>query len=139
GKPFFALLLGGAILSVPVVIAIFQRLRETDEAFALTALVFGLGGALGGVLHGGYELAALQNRPAEGYYPGLESVTKGVLRFGSAGLALALVGWLILCVGRFLRVLGYVGVFGGALLVFVYFVWLYDFFSSACHTSMVPP
>jgi len=139
GKPFFALLLGGAILSVPVVIAIFQRLRETDEAFALTALVFGLGGALGGVLHGGYELAALQNRPAEGYYPGLESVTKGVLRYGSAGLALALVGWLILRGGRFPRVLGYVGIFGGALLVLIYFGRLYDFITPASHTSLIPP
>src|SRR5438094_7225141 len=72
GKPFFALLLGGAILSVPVVIAIFQRLRETDEAFALTALVFGLAGAPAGVLPGGYDLAALKNRPADGNYPGPE-------------------------------------------------------------------
>ena len=100
GKPFFALLLVGAVASVPVVVAIYQRLRETDEAFALTALVLGLFGALGGILHGGYELAALQTPPSEGYYPGLESVTKGVLRYGAAGLALLVIGWLILRGGR---------------------------------------
>ena len=139
GKPFFALLLGGAILSVPVLVAIFQRLRETDEAFALTAFVFGLGGALGGVLHGGYELAALQTPPAEGYYPGLESVTKGILRYGSSGLALVLVGWLILRGARLPRVLGYLGIFGGALLVLIYFGRLYDFITPASHTSLIPP
>lgn len=139
GKPFFALLLGGAILTVPVVVAIFQRLRETDEAFALTALVLGLLGALGGILHGGYELAALETPPAEGYYPGLESVTKGVLRYGSSGLALVLVGWLILRGARLPRPLGYLGIFGGALLVLIYFGRLYDFITPASHTSLIPP
>lgn len=139
GKPFFALLLGGAIISVPVVVAIFQRLRETDEALALTALVFGVLGSLGGILHGGYELAALQTPPTEGYYPGLESVTKGVLRYGSAGLALLLFGWLILRGGRLPRLLGYVGIFGGALLVLIYFGRLFDFITPASHTSLIPP
>jgi hypothetical protein len=139
GKPFFALLLGGAILIVPVLVAIFQRLRETDEAFALTALVLGLLGALGGILHGGYELAALETPPTEGYYPGLESVSKGVLRYGSAGLALVLVGWLILRGARLPRLLGYVGIFGGGLLVLIYFGRLYDFITPASHTSLIPP
>jgi hypothetical protein len=138
-KPFFALLLGGAILAVPVFVAIYQRLRETDEAFALTAFVLGLLGALGGILHGGYELAALETPPKEGYYPGVESVTKGVLRYGSAGLALILVGWLIVRGGRFPRALGYVGIFGGGLLVLTYFGRLYDFINPDSHTSLIPP
>jgi hypothetical protein len=139
GKPFFALLLGGSILSIPVLVAIFQRLREADEAFALTALVFGLLGALGGIMHGGYELAALETPPAAGYYPGVEAVTKGVLRYGSAGLALALVGRLILRGGKLPRPLGYVAIFGGALLVLIYFGRLYDFITPASHTSLIPP
>jgi hypothetical protein len=139
GKPFFALLLGGSIVSIPVLVAIYRRLRETDEAFALTAFVFGLLGALGGILHGGYELAALETPPAEGYYPGVEAVTKGILRYGSAGLALALVGWLILRGGRLPRPLGYVGIFGGLLLVLIYFGRLYDFITPASHTSLIPP
>jgi hypothetical protein len=139
GKAFFAVLLGGAIVSIPVIVAIFQRLRETDESLALTALVFGLLGALGGILHGGYEYAVLQTPPSEGYYPGVEAVTKGVLRYGSAGLALVLVGWLILRGGRFPRPLGFVGIFGGALLVLIYFGRLYDFITPASHTSLIPP
>jgi hypothetical protein len=139
GKPFFALLLGGAFVSIPVLVAVYYRVREAEPAFALTALVLGLLGALGGILHGGYELAALENRPAEGYYPGLEAVTKGVLRYGSAGLALALLGWLILRGGRFPRLLGYVGLFGGGLLVLIYFGRLYDFITPASHTSLIPP
>jgi hypothetical protein len=138
-KPFFALLLGGAIATIPVVVAIFRRLRETDEGFALTALVLGLLGALGGILHGGYELAALETPPASGYNPGVEAVTKGVLRYGSAGLSLFLVGWLIVRSGRLPRLLGYVGMFGGALLVLIYFGRLFDFITPASHTSLIPP
>ena len=139
GKPFFALLLGGAFLTIPVLIAIYRRLRETDEAFALTALVLGMLGALGGILHGGYELGALQTPSAPTYYPGPEAVTKGVLRYGSAGLALFLVGWLIVRGGRLPRPLGFVGMFGGALLVLIYFGRLYDFITPASHTSLIPP
>jgi hypothetical protein len=139
GKPFFALLLGGAIAIVPVVIALYDRLRETDAAFALTALVFGILGALGGILHGGYELAALQTPSAPAYYPGPEAVTKGVLRYGCAGLALFLFGWLIARGGRLPRPLGYVGMFGGALLVLIYFGRLFDFITPGDHVSLIPP
>jgi Domain of unknown function (DUF4386) len=139
GKPFFALLLGGAILIIPVLVAIFRRLRVGDEGFALTAFLFGLLGALGGILHGGYELGALQTPSAATYYPGPEAVTKGVLRYGCAGLALLLVGWLIVRHGRLPRLLGYVGLFGGGLLVLIYFGRLYDFITPASHTSLIPP
>jgi hypothetical protein len=139
GKPFFALLLGGAILIIPVIVAIFRRLRESDEGLALTALALGLLGALGGILHGGYELAALQTPSSVTYYPGPEAVTKGILRYGCAGLGLLLVGWLIARGARFPRPLGWVGVFGGALLVLIYFGRLYDFITPASHTSLIPP
>jgi hypothetical protein len=139
GKPFFALLLGGAVVIVPLLVALYERLRETDAAYALTALVFGLLGALGGILHGGYELAALQTPSATTYYPGPEAVTKGVLRYGCAGLGLFLFGWLIARGGRLPRPLGWVGMFGGALLVLIYFGRLYDFITPASHTSLIPP
>jgi hypothetical protein len=139
GKPFFAILLGGAVVIVPALVAIYGRVRETDQGLALTALLFGLAGALGGVLHGGYELAALQTPPPNGYYPGLEAVSKGVLRYGCAGIGLFLVGWLVLRGARLPRVVGYLGLFGGALLVLVYFGRLYDFVTPASHTSLIPP
>jgi len=138
GKPFFALLLGGAIVGVPVVIALYDRLPETDPALALTALVFGLLGALGGILHGGYELAALQT-PSGPYHAGPEAVTKGVLRYGCAGIGLLLFAWLIARGGRLPRQLGYVGLFGGGLLVLIYFGRLFDFITPASHTSLIPP
>ena len=49
---WFALLLGGALLSVPVAVALYLRLRAVDEGMALTALLLGLAGALGGAVHG---------------------------------------------------------------------------------------
>ncbi len=47
-EPWFAILLVGALTTVPVMIALYIRLRAFDEGVALTALVLGLFGALGG-------------------------------------------------------------------------------------------
>src|SRR5918992_3490169 len=88
-EPWFAILMLGALATVPVLIALYYTLRPFDQAAALTALVLGLFGALGGILHGGYELALLVTPPAGvDAYPGPESVAKGVLRYLVPGLAL---------------------------------------------------
>jgi hypothetical protein len=137
--PWFAVLLGGALLTVPVMIALYQRLRVVDEGFALLAFLLGLGGALGGVLHGGYELAAIETPPSQGYYPGLESVSKGVLRYFVAGLALLVIGWLVHRSGRFHRGLAYLATFGGILLVVIYFGRLFDFVKPGDYARLIPP
>jgi hypothetical protein len=134
-EAWFAILLGGAIL-----IAIYQRLREVDESFALLGLVLALGGAFGGIVHGGYELAAIETAPAQPYYPGLESVDKGALRYLAGGLALIVIGWLIVRTAAALPTgIGYLALAGGALLVFTYFGRLFDFITPGDHVSLIPP
>jgi hypothetical protein len=139
-EAWFAILLGGALFTVPVMVALYGRLRVVDEGFALLGLVLGLGGAFGGVLHGGYELAAIETPPSQPYYPGLESVSKGVLRYLVGGLALLVIGWLITRNGsRLPRATGYLALLGGALLVFIYFGRLFDFITPGDYVSLIPP
>ena len=139
-ESWFAILLGGALVSVPVLIAVYGRLREVDEGYALLGLVLSLGGALGGVLHGGYELGAIETPPTQPYYPGPESVDKGALRYLVGGLALLVIGWLIIrSAGRLPTGAGYLAVLGGALLLFIYFGRLFDFITPTDHVSLIPP
>jgi hypothetical protein len=138
-EPWFAILLGGAVLTIPVMIALYGRLRAVDEGFALTALILGLLGALGGILHGGYELAALVTRPNEGYYPGVEAVSKGVLRYLVAGLALLLIAWLAGRSTLLPRAVSWLAGFGGVLLVVIYVGRLFDFITPGDYTSLIPP
>src|SRR5919202_1418679 len=50
------LMLGG-LLSTAALAAVYDRLRKTDAAFALWALLLGISGALGSAVHGGHHLA----------------------------------------------------------------------------------
>jgi hypothetical protein len=138
-EPWFAILMLGGITSVPVVVALYCRFAEFDQGLALTFLALGLFGALGGVVHGGYELAAIATTPDEGYYPGLESVAKGVLRYLCAGLSLLLVAWLVWASGLLPRGIAYLAALGGALLVFIYIGRLYDFITPGDYVSLIPP
>jgi hypothetical protein len=138
-EAWFAILLLGALTTVPVMVALYFKLRAFDEAAALTVLVLGLLGALGGVIHGGYELAAMVTPPSEGYYPGPEAVAKGVLRYFVAGLALLLVGWLVWASALLPRGIAILAGVGGVLLVFIYIGRLFDFITPGDYVSLIPP
>jgi len=142
-EPWFAILLVGALTTVPVMIALYIRLRAFDEGLALTALVLGLFGALGGILHGGYELAALvtppDTSPEVGVFPGPESVAKGVLRYLVAGLALLLIAWLVWASALLPRGIAILAGSGGVLLVVIYFGRLFDFITPGDYVSLIPP
>jgi heme/copper-type cytochrome/quinol oxidase subunit 1 len=50
------------LFSTIVLVAIYNRLRETDATFALLVLLLGIAGALGSAVHGGYDLLTLEYR-----------------------------------------------------------------------------
>ena len=117
------LLATGALLSAAAVVAVYGRLRVTDEGFALLALLLGLAGALGAAVHGGYDLAnALQGRPADPVPNPVDP--RGLLTFGAAGIGTLIASWLILRSRVFPRGLGYLGLALGALLVVLYLATL---------------
>jgi hypothetical protein len=140
-EPWFAILMLGAITTVPVLVGLYCRFAEFDQGLALTFLALGLFGALGGIVHGGYELALLTTPPDVelGAYPGPESVAKGVLRYLVAGLALLLVAWLAWSSGLLPRGIAYLAGIGGILLVFIYIGRLYDFITPGDYVSLLPP
>jgi hypothetical protein len=56
--PAILLAIGG-LLALPVAVAIYQRVRQEDESYALVALLLAAVGYLGTATHGIYGLAAL--------------------------------------------------------------------------------
>ncbi|MBI3762623.1 MAG: hypothetical protein HY260_12300 [Chloroflexi bacterium] len=112
------------LLTTAVVIGVYNRLRETDAAFALWALVLGLAGALGSLMHGGYDLGNAINVP-ESIPANLANLPsqvdpRGLLTFGAAGLAVFVVAWLIGKGDQFPKGLGYLGYLLSILLVVIY-------------------
>jgi hypothetical protein len=115
-----ALLLSGGLLAVAVLIAVYERLREVEPAFALLALVLGLAGGLGSAIHGAEEFA-IEVRREGAIDTGLSAVDpRGFLTFAVSGLAFLLVGWLVRRAAVFPRRLGSLSLLAGALLVLVY-------------------
>lgn len=93
----FLLLTGLLVLATQT--GLYQRLRQTEETFALLALFLSLLGALGMIVHGGYDLANAINPPTENLpsLAGLPSQLdpRGLLSFGVGSMGLFLVSWLM--------------------------------------------
>jgi hypothetical protein len=109
------------LFSSAVLVAVYYRLRETDASFALWALLLGIAGALGSAVHGGYDLAnaLTPSGPAPTELPSPID-PRGLLTFGVSGVALFVVGWLIVGGGRFPRRVGYLAYLSAILLVVLY-------------------
>jgi hypothetical protein len=135
---FFTLMVGGAA-TIPVVVAVYFLLRDTDAGFALTALVLGVFAAFGGITHGAYNLGARVTPPVDYAGPNEEAVSHGVLRYLVAGLFFLLVAWLASRDARFPRALAGVAALAGAALVFVYVGRLYDFITPENYVRLIPP
>ncbi|HEY7357753.1 MAG TPA: hypothetical protein VH590_14850, partial [Ktedonobacterales bacterium] len=124
-SPLFLMI--GGLLGSAVMLALYQRLRETEASFALWAALLGVVAALGSALHGGYDLANAINPPAlsASFHDDLNNLPsqvdpRGLLTFGVTGLALLIVAWLIVRGGQFPRSLGYLGYALAILLIIVY-------------------
>ena len=101
--------------------ALYERLRSTDNSFALWALLLGLAGALGSAVHGGYDLAAVL-RPHGPVDPNLPAAMdpRGLLTFGATGIGVWVMAWLIVRGGQLPRGLGYLGYVVAALALILY-------------------
>jgi hypothetical protein len=134
---YFLLMLGG-LGTVPVLVALYFRLRPSDEGYALVAFLLGLGASLGAVLHGSYNLAN-EITPQQPYALGQEDVARGALRYLVLGLFFLLTAWLIQRSGALPLGLAYLGYVGGAILVFIYIGRLFDFITPDDYVSLIPP
>jgi hypothetical protein len=115
----FLLLLGG-LLTTPVSVALYLRLRPAEEGFALWALLLALIGATGSVIHGGFDLARLVGPPTLPTEIPNAVDPRGLLTFGIAGVAVFVFAALIRRGGGLPRGLGVLGMVAGGLLLFIY-------------------
>jgi hypothetical protein len=118
----FLMLLG--LYAVPASLALYYRVRGTDAGFALMALLFGLVGAAGTAIHGGYDLANAINTPANipANLADLPSQVdpRGLLVFGFTGIGLFVFSWLMTKTPSFSKNLGYLGYLSAILFVVLY-------------------
>jgi hypothetical protein len=124
----------GAALATPVAVALYLRLRDTDRAFALLALLFGFVAALGQL-----ENSSLTLAKEVGDLVGESSDPAGHFRFGLLGLSLFIVGWLTLQGGALPRRLGQVAEAGGILLVLTYLGRLTGIIDPGTPVTTLPP
>lgn len=111
-------------LAIAAWLGMYHRVRETDAGFARLALVFGLVGAIGSSIHGGYDLANAVNPPGLGLQPVADLPSqidpRGIATFGFGGVGLGIAAWLITSEGTFPKTLGYLGSLSALLLVVLY-------------------
>jgi hypothetical protein len=113
-------LLIGALLSLPVIIAVYSKLRAPEPQFAILGVIAAAYGAYGAASHAAFDIAVLVN-PVTGSAELPSQVDpRGFATFAATGLALAIFGGLILRVGGMPRAVGVVAVAGSACLIVVY-------------------
>ena len=114
------LMLGG-LFSTAALTALYQRLRETDNGFALLGLLLTLSAAIGSAIHGGYDLSNALHPPTSLNIDLPNPIDpRGLLTFGVAGLGLLLLAWLMTQEMRFPRRLAYLGLLSAVLMIILY-------------------
>lgn len=114
------LMLSG-ILALPVIVALYARLKAVEEHFALIALILGVVGAFGYLMHGGYDLANVINPPKLVNIDLPSQVDpRGLLAFGVTGLAILKFSWLAAKGKSLPSGLSNLGLLSGVLLVVIY-------------------
>ena len=122
-NPFLSalfLLLGG-FAAVPVFVVLYNRLRSADHVIAQIALILGILGAAGTIMHGGFDLANALHPPSvlSTDVPN-QADPRGLLTFGLTGIALIKIAWLMAKSKAFPNKLASLGYGSGILLVIIY-------------------
>jgi hypothetical protein len=117
----WVILLVGAGLAMPVLLALYEHLRQVEPPLALLALLFSVLGFLGAIMHAGYEIANIVHL---GKSPTSELASqvdpRGLLTFGITGLGLLLFASLMSRSPRYSTGLSRLGILAGALMIIVY-------------------
>ena len=118
-----ALMVGG-FLSVLVSVALYRRLLESAAAVGLLALMLVAVGAIGAIVHGGYDLANVVHPPVDDVLAAAELPSsidpRGLLTFGISGLGLLIMTWQSRRSRTLPASLAALGMAVGALLIVVY-------------------
>jgi len=117
------LLLGG-LSTTAAVIALFQRVQTADEGFATWGRALAITGAVGSIIHGGYDLANAIHVPESDplNLANLPNAVdpRGLLTFGLAGIGLIIAAGLMVRTQNLPNNLSYLGYILGIVLVVIY-------------------
>jgi len=115
------LLIAGGLIGLPVLVAIYQRVRHVDEGFAIVALVIASAAALGTVLHGAHDIAVFahpEKVTAGTEYPNFTD-PRGFSTFALFGLGMIVLAAMTRGAG-FAKPIPTIGAVSGVLAVIVY-------------------
>lgn len=109
------------LMSLEVFVGLYLKLKEVDEGWALIALLLGLTGAIGTIVHGGYDLANAINPPSvvNADLPN-QIDPRGLLAFGVTGFAILKNAYLMRISKKFTENLSLLGFISGILLIVIY-------------------
>jgi len=111
----------GGLLATAALTALFQRVRDVDPSLALWALGLVIFGALGSVIHGGYDLANAIHPPASPNTDLPNAIDpRGLLTFGVSGIGMLAIAWLAGRAPGLPKGLSYLGYALGSLSVILY-------------------
>lgn len=111
----------GSLAATVALVALYERLRETDPGLALWLVLAGVVAGIGSAIHGAYDLSNALNPPradvlADANLPNLVD-PRGFLTFAVAGLALLAASWLMSRTAGFPVPLAYLGYVLGLLML----------------------
>ena len=115
------LLIAGGLVGLPVLVAIYLRVRHVDEGFAIVGLVVAAAAALGTVLHGAHDVAAFahpEKVTTSADYPNFTD-PRGFSTFALFGLGMIVLAAMTRGAG-FAKPIPAVGAISGVLAVIVY-------------------
>lgn len=111
----------GGLFAIKVFLALYEKLKNIDSGFAKTFMVLGVAGALGTLIHGGYDLANAINPPIGANLTLPSQIDpRGLMAFGLTGLAVLKASWLMNKAKNFPKNLVYLGFLSGVLLLVIY-------------------
>jgi hypothetical protein len=115
------LLLGGALLSTVVFVALYGRLHLIDPLASLWVTLLGFAAAVGSAMHGAYDLGVLVKTP-EAFSTDLPNPTdpRGLATFALGGVTILLFSWLMSRTADFPETLVRIGYGAAALLLVTY-------------------
>jgi hypothetical protein len=115
-------LTAGALITVPVLVALHARLREPEAQFALVGLLLGVAGVVATAIHGAFDIAGLSNpgKPDLSELPNAVD-PRGFMTFAITGLALLVFGWLGSRDGGLPATVARLAMIAGVLLLVLYF------------------
>jgi hypothetical protein len=115
-------LTAGALVTLPVLVALHARLREPEVQFALVGLLLGVAGVIATAIHGSFDIANLSNpgKPDLSELPNAVD-PRGFMTFAVTGLALLVFGWLGTRTDGIPAMVARLALVAGVLLLVLYF------------------